>query len=219
MADPMDELKQMILESIASNRAMHESTAVRMAADARATTEQIASFKADLTVKVQAVANGLSTIESRVVAVEKQSASAETTARAAMHSHDSLQVDLRAELGDVKVMLMAQNDDLARREAVKKDEREKESLANKRVQERREFRTKMATIWAPVAAVLFTTAVGAVVTISTQRAHDDTASRLERLSTNLTNRNLVSPSNQYQNYTAPAAAASPVAPSAPASKP
>ncbi len=185
MPDPIDDLKLMIAAHMASSDARAKDLSERMATRDNLDSE----FRGEMRGAMKALQGTQVEHGGRLTAVEKSSGDAQGMARAAMQSHDSLQIDLRAEICEVKTILKEQNDDVERRERLKKEEREMESMAAKRVAANREFRTKMATIWAPILGLVFTSVVGGYVTYVTTSAHADTSAKIERL----TNRISVAP--------------------------
>jgi hypothetical protein len=134
MSDPLEELKTMLQESIVANKAMHESTASRMASDARAHVEQVATMRAELNGKIEALSGGLTTLHNEIVVVKKTADGARSTADAAMKSYDDIQLSsqeqwrsVTASQGAILTGLEQQNRALAERDAAKKLERQRES--------------------------------------------------------------------------------------------
>lgn len=195
-----DDLRAMIQESIIANKAMHESTATRMSIDARANSDQIASMKAELSGRVQAVATGLTTLEQRILTVEGKADGADTAARAAMKSHDDLQVYFRNEIGDVKTILHGQNDaavkaaevakaEAEERERIKKEERDRQSIAAKALEADRQHKEKMTAARTPqiVAALGLLGIIGSglVSYYSARAAHSDLNAKADTQTTQL----------------------------------
>ena len=166
--------------SNAELKAILEQMRVEGVADRR---ERIA-FETRTTDRLAAFDRKFADTDARLAKSETAAADAEASARKAMISHESLEMAVRAEVSDVKAMLEAQNNDTERREREKKEQREAESLAAKRVSEQREYWLKRAAIWAPIVTILIATA-GAVyqtyLSAKAQQANAETRQRVEQI--------------------------------------
>ena len=217
MSDPIEELKTMIQESIIANKAMHEATATRMASDARANVEQVATMKAEVKAEIAALSNGLTNLNQQFVEVKKSaegavvvSANAERSAKKAMESYDDIQVANQEQwrgviAGQELIMkgLQEQNEEKKRSEQALKEERARESEAAKRVAEQKEKEAELAAeerekirfhkessqkIWAPVwQAIVVAALTAAGGYLAIRAGHQDTDAKMAAQTQQLTN--------------------------------
>jgi len=140
MPDPLEELKQMLQESMSASKARHDAAESRAAADSHAQATAIAGLRAELTEKHTALAQGLTNLNSRFDLVEKKANEAHSRAEILQKSYDEIAIASQDQWRGVTAgqemiaqMLRDQQEEKRRSDEARIAARHQESLAAERL--------------------------------------------------------------------------------------